>query len=250
MKKIKVEWLAAMLVVLVMGVVLLFLLISTLHAGSHEPDIQLPNSSEVNDESNSQIRPKEPGDHAQRVHITKRNVQDVVETLERPETYYCRVENVISYQDESRVTSTEQWVLSDQCITKTIDSSLESALCMITQDGSVTIWYEGDDRVLDTGAMAFTDIDLLAGVPTYEDVLELDVERITAADYRNWEGQACVYVETYDPEMSYTMRYYVSVENGLLVHAETYTQGELVYSMNMEAYGEDTSGSEGIRPPM
>ncbi len=249
MRKMKVEWLAAMLVVLVMGVVLIFLLLSTLRANGHEPDIQLPDSSEVNDESNPQLRPREPEDHAQPVSITKHNVQDVIATLARPETYYCRVESVVSYQDESRVTSTEQWVLPDQCVTKMLDSRADRALCMITQNGGVTIWYEGDDRVLDTGATAFTEADLLAGVPTYEDILALDADRIRVADYRDWEGRACIYVETYDPEMSYTTRYYVSVEIGLLVHAETYTQGELVYSMNLLAYDEDTSGSEGIQPP-
>ena len=249
MKKIKAEWLAAMLVVLVMGVVLVFLLLSTLNPNSHEANIRLPDSSDVGDESDPKVRPKEPGDNARPVSITKNNVQNVIETLERPATYYVRVENVVSYRDESRVTSTEQWVLADKCVTKTRDSLSAQALCMITRDGGVTVWYEGDDRVLDTGAVSFTQADMLAGIPTYEDVLSLDPEVITAADYRDWEETACIYVETYDEVMSYTNRYYVSVGSGLLVHAETYTKGELVYSMNLLEYSEDTSGSKGVVPP-
>lgn len=249
MKKIRVEWLAAMLVVLVMGVVLLFLLISTLNPNSHEADIRLPDSSDMGDESDPKVRPKEPGDNARPVSITKNNVQNVIKTLERPETYYIRVENVVSYGDESRVTNTEQWVLADRCVTKMRDSLSTQVLCMITQDGGATVWYEGDERVLDTGAVSFTQADILAGIPTYEDILSLDPNTITAADYRDWEENACIYVETYDREMSYTNRYYVSVGSGILVHAETYTQGELVYSMNLLEYSEDTSGSEGIVPP-
>ena len=49
--------------------------------------------------------------------------------------------------------------------------------------------------------------------------------------------------------MSYTTRYYVSVSLGLLIHAETYTQGELVYSMSLLEYSEDVSGSESVIPP-
>ena len=49
--------------------------------------------------------------------------------------------------------------------------------------------------------------------------------------------------------MGYTSRYYISVDFGLLVRAETYTQGELVYSMRMLEYSDDTSGSESVVPP-
>ncbi len=250
MKKIKVEWLAAMLVVLVMGVVLVFLLISTLNPNSHEADITLPDSSDAGAEGDTQQRPREPGDTVRRVNVTKRNVQHVIETLDRPETYYIRVENVVSYQDESRVTSTEQWVLPDRCVTKTLDSLTNRALCTVTRDGGdASIWYEGDDRVLNAGAGSFQGKDVLAGMPTYEDILALDADVITVADYRDWDGYSCIYVEIYEQAMGYTSRYYIAVDTGLLVHAETYTQGELVYSMTMLEYSEDTSGSEGVVPP-
>lgn len=250
MKKIKVEWLAAALVVLVMGVVLIFLLISTFNPNSHEADITLPDSSDFSDSANAQQRPMEPGDHAQRVNVTRSNVQNVIKTLDRPESYYIRVENVVSYREESRVTSTEQWILPDKCVTKTLDSLTGRALCSITAKDRVTIWYEGDDRVLSGGAESFADADRLAGIPTYEDILNLNPEIITVADYREWNEYSCIYVESYDESMSYTTRYYVSVSLGLLIHAETYTQGELVYSMSLLEYSEDVSGSESVIPPV
>ena len=250
MKKIKVEWLAAMLVVLVMGVVLVFLLISTLNPNSHEVDITLPDSSDISDENDVQQRPTEPNDDAQRLSITAHNVQNVIATLERPESYYIRVENVVSYRDEGRVAGTELWVFPDKYVIKTLDSMTNRTLCTTAyQDGESTVWYEGDDRVLTIGSDSFSGSDMLAGIPTYEDILALDPEMITVADYRDWEEYSCVYVEVYDPAMGYTSRYYISVDFGLLVRAETYTQGELVYSMRMLEYSDDTSGSESVVPP-
>ena len=41
------------------------------------------------------------------------------------------------------------------------------------------MWYEGDDRVLTIGSDSFSDSDMLAGIPTYEDILALDPEMIT-----------------------------------------------------------------------
>ena len=195
MKKIKVEWLAAMLVVLVMGVVLVFLLISTLNPNSHEVDITLSDSSDISDENDVQQRPTEPHDDAQRLSITAHNVQNVIATLERPESYYIRVENVVSYRDEGRVAGTELWVFPDRYVIKTLDSMTNRTLCTTAyQDGESTVWYEGDDRVLTIGSDSFSDSDMLAGIPTYEDILALDPEMITVADYRDWEEYSCVYV--------------------------------------------------------
>ena len=74
---------------------------------SHEVDITLPDSSDISDENDVQQRPTEPHDDAQRLSITAHNVQNVIATLERPESYYIRVENVVSYRDEGRVAGTE-----------------------------------------------------------------------------------------------------------------------------------------------
>ena len=247
MKKWKVEWLAAVLVVLVMGVVLVFLLLTTFNPNHHEVSITLPDESEVGDSSDEKQRPKEPGDDAQRAKVTAQNVQNVIKTLERPQTYAIYVENVVSYQEESRVMSTRQWVLEDACVTQTLDSLTGRTLCALARDGVTVYWYEGDDRTVSLATEATAD--MIAGIPTYEDILELDMQTITVADYREWEGYSCIYVESYDPLLNYTNRYYVSDDLGLLVHAETYTQGELVYSMSMLEYSEDTSAGELIVPP-
>ena len=39
-------------------------------------------------------------------------------------------------------------------------------------------------------------------IPTYEDVLKLETDSITAAGYEEKNGEACVYVEVSVPELS------------------------------------------------
>ena len=68
-------------------------------------------------------------------------------------------------------------------------------------------------------------------LPTYQDVLALPVEDLTAAGSEEKNGQACVYVETAVPVLDQVERYWVSSDNGLLVAAETETGGAVVWSM-------------------
>ena len=68
-------------------------------------------------------------------------------------------------------------------------------------------------------------------IPTYEDVLELPVEEIAAANYQTLSDMNCIYVETAADAYGYVLRYWVSVDTGLLVAAEKQLDGETVYRM-------------------
>ncbi len=248
MKKIRVEWLAAALVVIV-AVVLTILLVSTLNPNAHEADITLPDRTEVDDAGQAQGRPREPGDDARTIAVTPDNVQNVIATLQRPEEYYIQTEHVVSYDDESRVTTAEEWVTAERCAVRTVDSLTERVQCTVTEGERIFVWYEGEDQVLELGVSAFAQPDLLAGLTSWEDILSLDPAAITLADHRSWEETPCIFVESYDGTLGYSNRWYVSLATGLLIHAETYAGGELVYSMNLLAYAEDASGGARIVPP-
>jgi len=71
--------------------------------------------------------------------------------------------------------------------------------------------------------------DMEQSIPTYEDVLDLSVEDITLADYRTISEVNCIYVEVQQGE--YLLRYWVSVDTGLLVAAEKLAEDETVYRM-------------------
>ena len=248
MRKIRIEWLAAALVVVV-AVVLIILLVSTLHPSAHEADIRLPDSTQIADVSQPEVRPSEPTDDARPVTLTTKNVQNVIATLRRPESYHLLAETVVSYGDESRVTQTEEWVSPDRCVTRTQDSLTGSTLCAVTEAGRSLLWYEGEDRLLDLGGEAFTDPDQMAGMPSWSDVLALDPGSITAAEYRGMEEIPCIFVESYDGTLDYSNRYYISQETGLLIYAETFAKGELVCSMRLILCDGEMDGEEDVIPP-
>lgn len=93
------------------------------------------------------------------------------------------------------------------------------------------LWYDEsqDYAELPAGKEA---PDLAQRLPTYENVLALDQDDITAAGYELRGDLPCVYVEVFQSELQYRERYWVSVESGLLVAAETIKEGETVYRMN------------------
>ena len=68
-------------------------------------------------------------------------------------------------------------------------------------------------------------------MPTYETVLALNSDSITDAGYKDRGGLPCVYVEAQGRERGYILRYWVNIQSGLLVSAETEVNGQLVYCM-------------------
>ena len=60
---------------------------------------------------------------------------------------------------------------------------------------------------------------------------ELTVEEIAAANYQTLSDMNCIYVETAADAYGYVLRYWVSVDTGLLVAAEKQLDGETVYRM-------------------
>ena len=61
--------------------------------------------------------------------------------------------------------------------------------------------------------------------------MQLPQKEITAAGYETHGGVTCIYVAASMDEPDYTEHYWVSVESGLLVCAETVKGDEVVYRM-------------------
>ncbi len=165
-----------------------------------------------------------------RVEVTPSTVQDVIAALSRLESYSRTVTTTL----EGAVTTAQVWV--DGGWTRA-DMILPSGLAVhtIVGDGTVWRWYSGDRTAVSWRAdSASVDVEGQR-IPTYEDVLELPVDTITSAGYEEKNGQACVYVEVSVPELDQVERYWVSADNGLLVAAETETEGTVVYSMTASA---------------
>ena len=93
-------------------------------------------------------------------------------------------------------------------------------------------WYEGE-AVWCTAPASVSSADLAQRLPTYETVLSLPMDSISAAGYETKGGIPCIYVEVYGSVAGYQERYWISVDSGLLVAAETITeQADVAYRMS------------------
>ena len=163
------------------------------------------------------------------VEIRPDTVQAAVATLVRPESYRREVV-VQQFWDsgsgtlENTVTVSGGWTRVDQTLAR------DRVRHSITNGESTYIWYNSQRTVYAAEAGEIT-ADMEQAIPTYEDVLELPVEEIAAANYQTLSDMNCIYVETAADAYGYVLRYWVSVDTGLLVAAEKQLDGETVYRM-------------------
>lgn len=167
------------------------------------------------------------------VSVTPETVQSVVATLARPERYYRTV--TVTYANVDTPTVSQIWARDGWVRT---DTTGPSGLVRHTLVGEDTryVWY-GDSDVWSSGPADGSSADLEgAGIPTYEDVLELDSQSITQASYTRYNNMSCIYVQwTLGDGQA---EYYISVEPGslgLLVGAVRYEGEEAVLSMTATA---------------
>lgn len=200
---------------------------------SGTPEVILPAVSPSGSESPLPNTGLEPAGGAVVVEVTPQTVQSVIATLARPESYY-REMTLESFWEEGKgaVTTAKVWV--DKGYTR-IDATLPDATRehTIVGGGRRYRWYNNDSNWFESDAGEH-DGDLMQRIPTYEDVLNLETDAITAAGYEEKGGLNCVYVEVADQELGYLERYWVSVERGLLVAAET-LKGERIV-LRVSAY--------------
>ena len=159
-----------------------------------------------------------------RVEVTPYTVQSVIAALRRAESYSREVSVTLEGQEQQIL------VFVDGGWTQTV-AGTSPLTHTIVGDGKVWRWREGDYTPVTWPAdPSSADLDGQR-VPTYEDVLALSKDRITAAGYEEKNGSPCVYVETWMPELNQTERFWVSADSGLLIAAENETEGEVVWSM-------------------
>ncbi len=164
------------------------------------------------------------------VAVAPDTVQAAIETLVRPEQYRQTVSVQQFWSGGNGTTETTAAVLAPW---SRLDRQLaDSRQRHILTNGETTyIWYNSEQSALRLPTGSIT-ADMEQSIPTYEDVLQLPVETISAADYRTIGDQvSCIYVETAADAAGYTLRYWVSVDTGLLVAAEKLSGQETVYRM-------------------
>jgi hypothetical protein len=211
----------------------LLALVFTNRGGTAElilPDTQLPISASDDPDA----------DHApMSVEVTPDTVQAVIRTLSRPDSYSRNVTVESSweggsaqYRISSRVKGGRER-LSVEC-----DGWDEAKNILLTED-EITIWYGSDTSRRYTAPRRSGDSgpdlgDELGMIPTYEDVLELDPDKINDAGYVRRDGWKIMVAAT-DDITGCERYYYVSVDTGLLEAAEVYDGDRRIYLMQAGA---------------
>lgn len=164
------------------------------------------------------------------VKIEPATVQSAIATLRRPESY-CRTIALEQFWDSGSGTWTVTayvkggWSRADRTMP---DGRVRHT---VTNGETTYIWYNNENDVFSAPAGDVT-ADNDQNIPTYEDILALDVKEIALADYQELSGVRCIYVQTAENERGYSLSYWVSVDTGLLIAAEKRLDGDPVYRMS------------------
>ena len=166
----------------------------------------------------------------ERVELTSENVAAVLAELTRAESYSGSVTIEDFWDGGSASTQLQVWVSNGR--TRVRGERGGSPRNILVSEGTLYIWYDNVTGVF-SGPWEGSADEWLRAL-SYEDVLSLPPEQITGAGYAQLSGEECVYVDYTGGLLGYTYRVYVSVSNGLLMGAEKYDGGSLIYRMFAE----------------
>lgn len=166
------------------------------------------------------------------VKIDKSNIKRLIEAMRRPDQYHISAGSTIYHSSGQSTTVTEGYVSGEISKSVTLDQSgAPKEHCILTDD-KVYIWAEGSNTWYE-GSRGGFGVDNGLIIPTYEKILDLDEADITDADFSLYNEIYCVFVETSDPNSGYRSLYYISVDDGLLVGAQSFDGDMLVYSLSV-----------------
>jgi len=187
----------------------------------------------------------EEEDSSNRLHIltiAPETVQPAISTLSRPLSY-SRTQTVETFWSGGSGQSISQVYVSGS--TTRLDTALPdgSTRHTLVAGSAAAVWYDDETSWTTLHARQLT-ADAASRMLTYETVRDLPAGQIAAADYRDLDGVACIYVETAPDSGGYADRYWVSVEWGLLCAAERSCNGTLIYRFTATAPGSGAMAEE------
>lgn len=170
----------------------------------------------------------------EQLEITRENVKNVIKTLKRLPEYHYKADTVYYYGDgESGGFSTEGWIAEDMSKTIKYSSSGTVQQQTLLTDEFVYIWGSRSDGSFFKGMAGDFTADDTGHIPTYEDILKFEDDNIIYGGFEKRGDYQCIVAETENPNSGYIERWYISVENGLLVAAKGREGEELVYMIEI-----------------
>ena len=176
----------------------------------------------------------ELGGGAVAAEVTPETVQAVVRTLARPDSYSRRLLVSSYWEGGSQTWPIQVWQKSGATRIRISSQGTEEERNILLEDGVLHLWYGEGPEVFRYEPEEETAADLLQMLPTYEDLLELDTDRIEEAGYVNLYGTWRIMAAVREKPTDYLMIYYISIDTGLLDAAERRDGDRVVYRMTAE----------------
>ncbi len=166
--------------------------------------------------------------------ITVDNVQQVIDSLERPDAYSMAIDNTVFWDQDWSTCQVNRYVRDGVSLTEYLNTTQETERYEMIDGDTYYSWRVGKKKY-HTGSSGSFSADQVSMIPTYETILDADPSEITDAGLRTIDGVPCVFCVLLDEDSGYTITYSVSTVTGLLLQAE-YTRGdELVRSVSVTA---------------
>lgn len=175
--------------------------------------------------------------------VQPENIQAILASLSRPSAYY-QVFTVAQFADGKSCSQTVYLWVSGALVHADIVSQ-EETRSILTDGKTLYLWYDDDSQPVQLRLDRETSMDDLLGIPTYETLLTLPADTITAAELQSvedTENEGCVYVcaETDGVRQEYR----VSLDSGLLIHQTMTQNGQTRYEMEQKTLERLADGDE------
>ena len=227
MKKRSTTALIAAMFVVAVGIFISFFLSSN---QSDSYTISLPGQGSAEIDTSHEIGDSNR-DQVKTITITAENIQSVIASLQRPESYHCQMSTIYYYRDVQTTMKSELWRSSDRVRISQFTAEGQAAQQTLLTDDWVYLW--GDSTTFSRYARQEGDTDLYSRIPSEEDLITMDVSQILVGELREQDGALCLYAETQDLVTNEIEQWYILVENGLLLQASGTLDGVNTYTCYM-----------------
>lgn len=235
MKKKSSIIISALIAVIIIGAILF----AVFRKSNDQPTISLPKpDSELGVDGENGL-----------LSVNPKTVQTVIATLSRTKTYSREYEITSFWEGGESSATVKVWQNGNLMRIDHKQGSLTKSTLLT--DDKIYKWYD-DSTIIFSSSITDYDSNMLdryARLITYEDLANIPVEHITAADYEEKLGESCIYTEYESEDEHYVNRIYVSVDTGLLVAAEILEDGKTIYSMSSIVTNLTTPEDDIFTPP-
>jgi len=230
MKKQRPIRLSILVVMIAMAAVFGYILFGNLQAGERQINISLPGGEQSGAAAGEGGASPVLETDLTAVEVTTQNVQAVVKSMARPQSYHITMTLTNHYGDMTRTRIVDHWVSDANSRTRTVSGAV--TFNELRWKDTVYLWNADDETYISYPVGDFSP-DASAGMLTYEDVARIPVKQITSAAYEAYEDIPCIHIVAEDPELDYSSEYYISLDTGMLIYGAIRKGTTPIYSMTV-----------------